>query len=156
MFSKEELLAIEKKYLDNDLRLTVLINTMDGTTVKGIFTSQSLAKKYSTRDALNLTILSCEDEKDTNNFYYMMVENLDYYDMIDISTSNLDITKPIYVIQNGNYKVASTNPNLYLTNDYEKWKSHKITQKYLHDEDKWKNKCIVKIDPQLEEIDIRE
>lgn len=160
MLSKQDFIDIEEKFLNSNSGMYLVLNRVNGKTVDSIFTSHSDAKKYLTREVLNMTISwyngVIEDEgKDSikkEDFNTVMKDNLELYEIIDISDLQLNIAKPIYVYQNGNYQVLGSIPEQYLTNDYEKWKNHEVIKKHLTSI-KWKSICTVKINPKISEIE---
>jgi hypothetical protein len=157
MISEKEIIEIESKLLEKNVYF-VFLNKVNGTSVDAIFTSQSDANKYKIRECINLT-LDCYlgsiddgddckgDEWKIDDFKEILNENLTLYEIGNLDKQPLDIKKPIYVIQNGNYQVYGE-PEEYLTNNYSRWKDKtKDTNNKL-----FEKSCIVRVNPKLSEL----
>jgi hypothetical protein len=144
MFSKQELKNIETHLLNDEGKLFLVVNNVSGIHVEAIFTSKENANKYIIRECLNSSL----EEYDYLSFQQFVKNNLYYYRMIDITDLSLKLDMPIYVIQSGNYNVYDNEFHQHLTNDLELWK--KYTKNVT---ESWIKKCIVKIDPLLEDYD---
>jgi hypothetical protein len=153
MLSETDILNIEKKFL-HESKLVLVLNKVNGTVVEGLFTSKEKANQYIVRECINLSITEYSeaeiDEKMDfkDSFSDIIHDYLYFYELVDIGY--LDSSKPIYVIQNGNYQVFG---DTFLTNDIDYWKSK---NKFDLGGKDWINQCIVKIDRELSSLNLSE
>jgi len=152
MFTKQELKNIETHLLNDEGKLFLVVNNVSGIHVEAIFTSKENANKYIIRECLNSSLDEYDDYitdcKVSLSFQQFVKNNSHYYKIIDITDLTLKLDMPIYVIQSGHYNVYGNDFHQHLTNDLELWK--KCTKNVT---ESWIKKCIVKIDPLLEDYD---
>lgn len=124
----------------------LLTNTINGTTVEGIFTSSNKAERYMYRLGTNFMVSIWNDNGiDVKDLSAAINDFVDYnFEIIRIAC---DVKNPIYVCMNFNYHVYGK-PSEYLTSSLEQWKSN-----YKQIDDSWSNKCTVLINPKLPKLD---
>lgn len=173
----KEVIETEKIINDKSLLVTpelyLIINTINGTCVDGIFSSRCKAEMFMNRIAVNFSIDTytytvsdmVKDNQDISemNFLNHVKETLTYYQILTIK--HIDPNQPIYQIQTGNYMVRGT-PTDYLTNSKDFWLSKQgpikarnllfgsLPKEFLPDDNKWLKDCTLQLDKELPELDL--
>lgn len=125
-------------------RLYIVLSTISGESLLGIFTTYNSAVEFMKREAIIFSIELYIDDDDREGFDQDII--IDNYkasiceDYKITSCNHLDITKPIYVKQTGNYNVHGS-PSKYLTNSLSDFRDlNKDTDK------SWLDECTLKLD----------
>lgn len=130
----------------------LLIDCINGELPIALFTSYDKATAGSIATALEFTLRAMEDDGedvqklDESELLTSIKENLiDYYRIESVHT--LDPTKPIFVIQTGNYRCPGKAVD-YVTNDFSLWKEYglKFFEDKINDQS-WIERCTLVVDP---------
>jgi len=124
--------------------LTLLLCTINGVTVKAIFTSYENAVIYMNRECISDTLscyLDSDESQSPNEFKQTVINNKNFYELICVS--HINPREPIYMLQSRNFNVFG-DPTKYLTNSLD------VFREYCTDaSEKWIQMCTVKLDPEL-------
>jgi hypothetical protein len=181
-FTEEVVENTEKALLNQYIKgsLYVLVDTINGAYVHAVFISRTEAIRYMIRTGTNFCVGTyssmLEDMKEEGDnttppdfLDYTKEFIADHFKIHEID--HIDVSKPIYKIQNYNYMVHGE-PSEYLTNSKEVWRSKQPNRNRWSDQvfgevlsaiggstcesDGWMKDCKVKVDPELPELEVDE